>query len=184
LEEDARLTALFLWTLQSTSAAETNGGESEAEEENEDGDEEEGSARTTKMKGLRLVFDVVRRFSQPLGIRLPDWEGRIIETEKGVVRLLPVHERARQLFGADGAQSVASRLEREAKGNAQLVLFPEQETALTPVAQRGRRQRRRGTSSEAAGAPREATTLDRVHAAILLQASGQANALRAMLQTE
>ncbi|HEX5481499.1 MAG TPA: hypothetical protein VFZ08_02610 [Terriglobia bacterium] len=32
--------------------------------------------------------------------------------------------------------------------------------------------------------PREATTLDRVHAAMLLQAGGQATALRAMLEAE
>lgn len=32
--------------------------------------------------------------------------------------------------------------------------------------------------------PREATTLDRVHAALLLQASGRANALRALLKDE
>ncbi len=32
--------------------------------------------------GFSLVFDVVRRFAQPLGIDLPKWEGRIIETKK------------------------------------------------------------------------------------------------------
>ena len=36
-----------------------------------------------KIKGYSLVFDVVRRFAQPLGIELPKWEGRIIETKKG-----------------------------------------------------------------------------------------------------
>ena len=39
LEEDARLTALFLWTIQSTTA---NG----AEVENAEGEEAEGDART------------------------------------------------------------------------------------------------------------------------------------------
>ncbi len=34
------------------------------------------------------------------------------------------------------------------------------------------------------GGEKEATTLDRVHAAMLLQASGRANALRALLKTE
>jgi hypothetical protein len=42
---------------------------------------------------------------------LPEWEGRIIETEKGVVGLLPVVERAEQLFGKDGAESGADQLE-------------------------------------------------------------------------
>jgi hypothetical protein len=31
-----------------------------------------------------------------LGIHLPDWEGRIIETKKGAVWLLSVHERSEQ----------------------------------------------------------------------------------------
>ena len=54
----------------------------------------------------------VRRFAQPLGIDLDRWEGRVIETKKGVVRLLPVAERATQLFGKDGATAVAARLPR------------------------------------------------------------------------
>ena len=66
-----------------------------------------------RKKGLTLVFDVVRRFAQPLGIHLDNWGDRIIETEKGIVRLLPVGERGTQLFGQDGADLVAERLERQ-----------------------------------------------------------------------
>jgi putative DNA methylase len=73
-----------------------------------------------KKRGFTLIFDVVRRFAQPLGIRLPDWEGRIIETEKGVVRLLSVKERAKQLFGDTGAQAVADELEKSSAKNMQL----------------------------------------------------------------
>ncbi len=51
-------------------------------------------------------------FAQPLGIELPNWEGRVIETKKGVVRLLPLAEHAKQLFGENGAQAVAARLGR------------------------------------------------------------------------
>jgi len=42
----------------------------------------------------------------------------------------------------------------------------------------------RGVVRPGATQPREATTLDRVHAAMLLQAGGQATALRAMLEAE
>jgi len=59
-----------------------------------------------KQKGFSLVFDVVRRFAQPLGIHLPEWEGRIIETKKGVVRLFSIAERAKQLFGDDSGQDI------------------------------------------------------------------------------
>ena len=80
VEEDARLTALFLWTLQST-AGETADAVS-GEEEPTDEDEEKGSSRGTA-KGFTLVFDIVRRFAQPLGIDLDTWKDRVIETKKG-----------------------------------------------------------------------------------------------------
>ena len=102
LEEDARLTALFLWTLQATTdeAADAAGyGESQPAA---GGDEDLEEAPSDKAAGFALVFDVVRRFAQPLGIDLQKWEKRTIETQKGVVRLLPVTERARQLFGERG----------------------------------------------------------------------------------
>jgi putative DNA methylase len=178
LEEDARLTALFLWTLQSTNGKLAAGQETR-EEGQEDEEESEGEGGKKK-KGLKLIFDVVRRFAQPLGINLPDWEGRIIETEKGIVRLLPVRERSQQLFGEDGAHAVATQLERGG-GEAQLDLFPEPETQP----QAHSRKSARVSAIEPASQPRrEVTTLDRVHAAMLLQAGGQANALRALLRLE
>ena len=92
----------------SSAAAEEAADGDEDEESAEDEDDEEGSSGG-KAKGFTLVFDVVRRFAQPLGIELPKWEGRVIETKKGVVRLLPIAERAKQLFGEDGAAAVAKR---------------------------------------------------------------------------
>jgi putative DNA methylase len=193
VEEDARLTALFLWTLQATDSDSTEGTNNEEEEEDDEAgneeDDEDGTSRGNA-KGFTLVFDVVRRFAQPLGIELPKWEGRVIETEKGVVRLLPISERAKQLFGEDGAQAVAARLEREAvlgPNPLQGMLFSELEVTPT-VHGRGARGRtkRAGVevSDEGLTAPREATTLDRVHAAMLFQAGGRTNALRALLTAE
>jgi len=191
VEEDARLTALFLWTLQSTNGeAEDSASDKSEDEEPSDEEEEEGSSRG-KAKGFTLVFDVVRRFAQPLGIDLPQWEGRVIETKKGVVRLLPIAERAKQLFGEDGAQAVAARLEQEVAAGTnplQGMLFPDMRPSDAPAI-RGR-GRIRGTrsnvnvSDESLAASREATTLDRVHAAMLLQAGGRTNALRALLKAE
>lgn len=191
VEEDARLTALFLWTLQSTNveAAADASDEGENAQPPDEDDDEEGSS-TGKAKGFTLVFDVVRRFAQPLGIELPKWEGRVIETKKGVVRLLPIAERAKQLFGEDGAQAVAARLEQEATSTNPLqgMLFPDMQSDSTPLARA--RNRGRGkrisieVSDESLAAAREATTLDRVHAAMLLQAGGRTNALRALLKAE
>jgi ribA/ribD-fused uncharacterized protein len=184
LEEDARLTALFLWTLQSSNGIAAEAGDEEDEEAV--GDEDE-APRKKKTGGYTLVFDVARRFAQPLGIHLPEWEGRIIEIEKGAVRLLPVAERAKQLFGEDGASTAAAAFERNAAAAPQMVLFPEDQGVVPKVKGRGRKKAdgdsKAGTTASAP-ARREATTLDRVHAAMLLQGGGQANALRALLQAE
>ncbi|MGE3776314.1 MAG: DUF1156 domain-containing protein [Pirellulaceae bacterium] len=187
LEEDARLTALFLWTLQATATGEDEDEGDDADgdqDETEDDDAEDGGSKKKKKKGFSLIYDVARRFAQPLGIHMEEWEKRIIETEKGVVRLLPVLERAEQLFGVDGASAVADRLEQSGSpATAQLLLFPQQDEAPRVRGGRGRR-RRSDVPDEALRSRREATTLDRVHAAMLLQASGRANALRALLTAE
>jgi hypothetical protein len=197
LEEDARLTALFLWTLQGTGNG-TNGKAKgmrsqaeEIEEETEEGEEEEISSK--RKGGFTLIYDVARRFAQPLGIDLDNWRGRIIEIEKGLVRLLPIAERARQLFGPEGAEGMARRF-ASAPENPQMQLFLDDRA--TPPAIRGsdrrairEKRRRKGVGEGAIVAEdrevrREATTLDRIHAAMLLQASGQAAGLRALLEAE
>ena len=172
LEEDARLTALFLWTLQGTEAPKGNGKDEEHEE----------TVAAAAAKGFSLPFDVVRRFAQPMGIDLDVWTDRIIAQEKGVVRLLPVAERARDLFGKDGAGAAADWIESDPKANLQQTLFPELDAAPK------RRIRRRGKKTLLTGDAElqtlDATALDRVHAAMLLQASGHANALRALIAAE
>lgn len=68
---------------------------------------------------------------------------------------------------------------------AQLALFPDEEGAATPkIKDRGRKKDPKTRTGEPAVQRREATTLDRVHAAMLLQRSGQANALRNLLKAE
>jgi putative DNA methylase len=178
LEEDARLSALFLWTIQSTNGQHNINNESDDEEGKDD-------TRAAFAKGYSLVYDVVRRFAQPLGIDLSRWESRIIKTEKGVVRLLPVKERARQLFGAEGTESAAEWIESEPQTGIQLALFPEFEQKPTPRMQgRGRRKIAVEPSALESVSREEVTTLDRVHAAMLLQAGGQTNALRALVKSE
>ena len=190
LEEDARLTALFLWTLQASDGQAV--GDTAAEEEDgheADGDDdEEGGLPSRSLRGYTLAFDAVRRFAQPLGISLPKWEGRVIETKKGVVRLLPVTERARQLFGEEDAAAIANRLEQANTPGAnplQGTLFPDLEAAPTVLGARRRgRRSAMDVSDESFAAVRGPTTLDRVHAAMLLQAAGRTNALRALLRAE
>ncbi len=86
-EEDARLTGLFLWQLQS-------------------GDADGASLQQG------LAYDVVRRVAQPLGIRLDEWEDLIIRTEKGVVRLVRVKDRHKSLSdrAGDGDSTTLDRV--------------------------------------------------------------------------
>jgi len=167
LEEDARLTALFLWAQQDSTGGEVNGDGGAGED---DGDKNPA--------GWSCPYDLARRFAQPMGIKLNDWNGRIIETKKGVMRLLPVAERAKQLFGEDGGSVAAEWLERDPLANIQTTLFPEPETP------KPRRGRKRALIDEAQLQSPQATTLDRVHAAMLFQANGRAEALRNLIKTE
>ena len=185
LEEDARLTALFLWTLQSTNG---NGVREKKENDEETEEDEEEETPKKKKQGYNLIFDVVRRFAQPLGIHLPEWEGRVIEIEKGVVRLLSVKERGKQLFGEESISVAGFRIEEQARRDPQMKFdfAVGAETGVVPKI-KGRRSKSPPppfAKGGKEGIKRETTTLDRVHAAMLLQASGQTNALRALLKAE
>lgn len=175
LEEDARLTALFLWTLQSTTSV------AESQEQDDEADEE--AVAKAAATGFALPFDVVRRFAQPMGIDLDTWTDRIIGQEKGVVRLLPVAERAKKLFGEDGAAAAATYIENDPHTSLQQTLFPDlQDGASTLV--REPRPRYGESSDDHLAATLGDTTLDRVHTAMLLQSSGHANALRTLIYAE
>ncbi len=189
LEEDARLTALFLWTLQSSGNGAT---ESRTPEDSDatdsDADEETATVNVTK-GGYALVHDVARRFAQPLGIHLDAWEGRLIESDKGVVRLLSLEERARQLFGKEDVATFASSWdERVRKGGHQTTLFPDEVTVAPPGHRMlGRRSPKvlvRDTTDGHSTGIRRTTTLDRLHAAMLLQKAGASSALKTFLDEE
>jgi len=183
LEEDSRLTALFLWTLQTTASESDQGDIFDVVELSDDNEDEEPK----KSRGnYTLIYDVARRFAQPLGIHLDKWEGRIIETEKGVVRLLPVAERAMQLFGDVDASAISRRIEQDVKASRNYSFAFMQDVGAPPeIKPRGRRGAATPVATvENTPTVQTVTTLDRVHAAMLLQASGQANGLRAMLKEE
>ena len=173
LEEDARLTALFLWTLQNTYINDEN-----------DREQTENEAAIAKIaaKGFSLPFDIVRRFAQPMGIDLSTWDGRVINQEKGLIRLLPVMERAGGLFGEEGAGAAADWIESNPGESVQPTLFPELE--ITPKAKNRRNAARRILDGNIKNNHPDATTLDRVHAAMLLQANGFSSALRKLIGTE
>ena len=167
VEEDARLTALFLWTMRSTKDM--------SGEEEQESEEDEGKAKTIAMS---LPYDVVRRFAQPLGINLDEWEERVVKTDNGVVSLLPISSRSRSLLG-ENIKTSAAQIHRISEPGQ--VLFGEEESDNHPV--KGRKVAAKLAKSAEADF-RGRTTLDRVHMAMLLHKNGQSAALRDLVRRE
>ena len=136
LEEDARLTALFLWTCQSTGAAEEGGPQDAAN----DMDDEEEPGPKASAKGYSLPFDVVRRFAQPMGIDLAHWTGRIIGQEQRHRAFATGDRTIPETSSAKTAlRAVAEWIESEATG--QLAAGP---CSLNGRTNQGQRHRRGG----------------------------------------
>ena len=171
LEEDARLTAMWLWTL-STSSNGGSGASSAAGEDddafNEGVDEVESAPKAKAGAGFTLEFDAARKIAQGLGAHIEDL-GRVVEIKGGQTRLLSVAERTRQLFGKDAERAPA----RRAKKVKQLTLFEELDAAENDA----------GWGSVGLP-PLGNTTLDRVHQAMVLFAAGRSEALKRFLVEE
>ena len=90
LEEDARLTALFLCTLQNTDDGD---GVASNDEALSAADAHEGiTGPRRRENGYTMPFDVARQFAQPLGIHLDEQASRnIIDIDKGIVRLTTIY---------------------------------------------------------------------------------------------
>ncbi len=165
-EPDARLTAMWLWTLNAGAAS---GAEGEAEgEESDDDDDAKGKAGKAKKGGFVLEYDAARKISQGLGANLDDLK-HVVEVSGETARLLPVTERTQYLFGKDQAQAPSSG--RKKKQDTQMDFFGE----LTKV----------GADETAWGEKTVKrvgeTTLDRIHQSMILFATGRGEALKRFL---
>lgn len=171
-EEDARLTAMWLWTLRTDQDGIVNG---ELPIENgEPDEEEEDKSQTSKPKiqtltGYVLEYDAARKIAQGLGAHLEQLAS-LIEVKGDKARLLPVEERAKYLFGKDSIETYSKRKKKE----RQLTLFEIVEEAEPnhPLSFK----ERDGVRSNISG-----TVLDNVHKSMLLFATGRSEALRRFL---
>lgn len=162
-EEDARLTAMWLWTLFSgTSPAESG----EDTQEDEDEEQENGGSKK-KASGYILEYDAARKIAQGLGANLEDLDS-IIEVKGDKARLLPVGERARELFGFDS--SIVTQGKKKKPSKAQANLFAEMEDDEYESA------------FGVGGAPTVGvTTLDKVHQSMLLFGAGRGETVKRFL---
>ena len=176
-EEDARLTAMWLWTLNAGNTDAANG--DSAEDEGAD-DESESDSKKAKAAGFVLEFDAARKIAQGLGANLEDL-GSLVEVSGEQARLLPVGERARHLFGKDESHVTTARKKKA----PQLDLFKVLEQADLPAGQAGdggtlfgeTKVERHGLPAGQAGA----TVLDRIHQSMILFAAGRSEAMKRFL---
>ena len=175
LEPDARLTAMWLWTLGGGSGkagANGNGHAAEGDEEVEEADAEdsdEDGGKGAKVAGYVLEFDAARKIAQGLGIHLEKSES-IVEVKGDKARLLPVSERTQHLFGKDTEAATTGRGKKKAKAK-QKTFFEELDEAQIAEAGWG----------ELKGPPPGSTVLDRLHQAMILFAAGRGELLKRFL---
>lgn len=165
LEADARLTAMWLWTLRGATDEPTSTSGSEDGDE-ADEDDDDGGGKKVTAGGYSLEYDAARKIAQGLGAHL-ETLGGIVEIKGSTARLRSVGERTRFLFGGEEALSARKRPRAGAK---QLDMFGELEQA----------EEEHGWG-ELTAPPAGATVLDQVHQAMILFAAQRGEALRRFL---
>ncbi len=168
-EEDARLTAMWLWTL-STAAAGGNGASDAEEEELSNDDDEDSASEKKKVGGFVLEYDAARKIAQGLGAHLEQL-GSLIEVKGAVARLLPVAERTRSLFQkAEGAAPTGRSVAKKKSPQLLLGFMDDLEEAEMS-----------GGWGETGAPHKGETVLDRVHQSMILFGAGRGEALKRFL---
>lgn len=162
-EEDARLTAMWLWTVTAGKEAATN---SESTTEYKPDDEPESEVKNVKIKGFILEYDAARKIAQGLGVHLEDMRS-LVEVSGDKARLLPVSERARALFGKD--EGKVTKEHKKTESQADLFAALEQGNEVKP------------NVSEIKIERQGETVLDRIHQSMILFAAGRGEALKRFL---
>jgi DNA protecting protein DprA len=177
LEPDARLTAMWLWTIggggtngngakSSPIAADTNSDEDVGSDDDEESSGSGGKGKA--VGGFALEYDAARKIAQGLGVHLEQCES-LVEIKGDKARLLAVAERTPYLFGK-GSQATSSGAGRKKKVQ-QKSLFANLDEA--EAAEAG--------WTELKGPPPGTTVLDRVHQTMILFAANRGELLKRFL---
>jgi putative DNA methylase len=159
-EEDARLTAMWLWTL----SAGANGNYIEGTESDDESEEE--APNKIKLKGFVLEYDAARKIAQGLGVHLENIPS-IVEVKGDKARLLSISERASFLLG----QKIATSSNHKKSKTRQMTFAGEGAT----------NEPKDDISIDKTFAP-GITVLDRLHQAMLLFSESRGEALSRFLQ--
>ena len=196
LEPDARLTAMWLWTLR-TDPSGTNGKGSTDEEadEEQDAEDEESQARPVAGGGYAIESDAARKIAQGLGANL-DALKSVVEVKGKTARLLLVSEREPFLFARPGSPQPVSRpsqptntlgttrrgkSKRPAKGQRAFGVNEEEGLSSQPAMQREALPDVSPHDANSTEYTTAETVLDRIHQSMLLFARGRSDALRRFL---
>lgn len=203
-EEDARLTVIWFWSLQTgeTSNGENNDDEEVSEESDETSEDEKTAASKKKLSGYSMEYDTARKIAQGLGadLRLLSRPGGIVVIKGNIAALNHVRDREDyligvqlSLFGDDlvlhhkrHAKPKDARVDMKAVSQRELIGFEKptpitntEQTQLPGFTTKLNDQRSFMERLIDAGE----TVLDRLHQAMLLHGNGQ-TALLGMFLTE
>ena len=165
-EPDARLTAMWLWTLSTADSSDSDSGTDDEVE-----DEESEGASKKKVTGFLLDYDAARKIAQGLGAAL-DSLTSLVSLDGDTAKLLSVSERAAYLFGKESVQPASPRPRGRQRQEA-LPGFEEIVEEVTGFGLAG------GTKAKLGQ-----TVLDRVHQAMLLFGAGRSEAMKVFLVDE
>ncbi|NLV46600.1 MAG: DUF1156 domain-containing protein [Candidatus Hydrogenedentes bacterium] len=153
-EEDARLTAMWLWTLRTDA--------------NGNGDDDD---KTTSLPGYSLEYDAARKIAQGLGCHLEKL-AHLVEAKGETAMLLSAESRARYLFGKEEVRTPTSRRKKKDEP-IQQDLF-----SILGLPSEGEAEAER---AELERPPAGKTVLDQLHQAMLLFTAGRGQALKRFL---
>ena len=171
-EEDARLTAMWLWTLFANSGEINRVAASEQDDDDTDDDEKSTGKKSSAKSGFVLDYDTARKIAQGLGAH-PDEMKTLVDVKGDTARLLPVSERAQFLFGKQGITSVPV----VARRNGKQLTLGESAGEEADAAVISAKASMEGDFDLVLGK----TVLDSVHQSMLLFGAGRSDALKTFL---
>jgi putative DNA methylase len=153
-EEDARLTAMWLWTLRTAANGNNKAG---------------NDAPAKSLPGYSIEYDAARKIAQGLGAHLENLS-HLVEIKGNTAMLLSAGARTRYLFGKDAGEAPKDRKKKKTK---QLTFDFE-----------GELKEMQEDSSDWAGdlsARAGSTVLDQLHQSMILFGAGRGEALKRFL---
>ncbi len=156
-EEDARLTAMWLWTLRTA----VNG--------NHGGDEEGSQAKS--LLGYSLEYDAARKIAQGLGAHLEKLS-HLVQIKGDTAMLLSAGARTRYLFGKDAGEAPRSR---KKKASQQKFAFMDELKEMESDSG--------GWGGDLSGRL-GSTVLDQLHQSMILFGAGRGEAMKRFLVEE